>query len=131
MNTGVDNLITTNLVNIKTLSAKLIKLSIMFTGKVSISLLSYVHLKSFINGNADPVEKTFHMQSYTMHSASSIFFSISHWICTFPIYTTTNVQSTSLSCPLHHEFLFTHTVVSPERCSSPRGRHKVSLKSCF
>lgn len=37
-NTGVDNLITTNLVNIKTLSGviKLIKLPIFFTGRVII-----------------------------------------------------------------------------------------------
>lgn len=40
------------------------------------------------------------MQSHTMHSASPVLFNISHWICTFPIYTTTSVQQTSLSCPL-------------------------------
>lgn len=77
MNIGADSLITTNSVNIKTLSAatKLTKLlSILFTGKVIISLPSYVNLKSFINGNIDPVEKTFHMQSHMMHSGSFFFF---------------------------------------------------------
>lgn len=102
--------ITINLVNIKTLSGvtKLIKLSVFFTGKVIISLPSYVNLKSLISGNADPVGKTFHMQSYTMHSAS-IFFSISHCICTFPKYTTTRVQQMSLSYLLATQILFTYT----------------------
>lgn len=82
----------------------------------------YVNLKSFINGNIDPVEKTFHMQSYTMHSASSVFFSISHWLCTFPIYTTTHVQQMSVSCPLATRFYLHYTFISPDRCYSPLGR---------
>lgn len=59
-NTDADRIIITNLGNIKTLSgAKLIKLSIIFTGKLIISLPSYINLKSFINGNTGPVEKVF------------------------------------------------------------------------
>lgn len=124
--------ITINLVNIKTLSGvtKLIKLSVFFTGKVIISLPSYVNLKSLINGNVDPVEKTFHMQSYMMHSAS-IFFSNSHCICTFPKYTTTHVQQMSLSYLLAtHIFIYIYIYnTSPDRCCSPLGRFKVNLKS--
>lgn len=80
----------------------------IFTGKVIISLPSYVNLKSLINGNVDPVEKTFHMQSYTMHSAS--IFSVFHTVYVH----FQNIQPHMFNrCHwaifLPHKFLFTFT----------------------
>jgi hypothetical protein len=83
------SLITTNLVNIKILSGvtKLIKLSILFIGKLIISLPSYVNSESFINGNR-PGRKDFsHAILY-----DAFFFSISHGVCILPIHRTTHVQ---------------------------------------
>lgn len=59
MNTIVDNLMTTNLVNIKTLSGAT-KLLEHFTGKVIIFLPSYVNSKAFVNRNTGLVKKTSH-----------------------------------------------------------------------
>lgn len=91
----------------------------MFTGKVIISLLSYVHLKSFINGNADPVERLSHA---VLYNALCFFHSFQYFTLDMYISNIYNhkcsTDVTELSS--HHEFLFTHTVVSPEMLFSSR-----------